>query len=130
MMVLLWPTEMPKLACAIAFIPACIGLFVAAFRGVILGWFFSNEYVVVLGGMCYSIYLLHYAAMVFLAKSLGAYLVLPGPLWVTTLAFLGLLVPLSIAPCVVFFAFIERPCMNRDWHRRLGSRLWSRLRLT
>jgi peptidoglycan/LPS O-acetylase OafA/YrhL len=129
MVALLWPADMSKLASALIFPPACIGLFVAAFRGVVLGWFFSNEYVVVLGGTCYSIYLLHYAVMVFLAKAFGASIVLPGPLWLTTFAFLGLLVPLSIAPCLVFFVLIERPCMNRDWHRRLGAQLKSRLRL-
>lgn len=124
---LLWPYEMPKLFSAILFVPACLGLFIAAFRGVICGAFFSSELVVVLGGMCYSIYLLHYGFIFALTKFIGQDLVLPGGLWLTTLAFLAVIVPASIAPCIAFFTLVERPCMRRNWHRELFAAVRTRL---
>lgn len=125
--VLLWPFEMPKVFSAIAFAPACLGLFVAAFRGVMFGTFFSSEFVVVIGGMCYSIYLLHYGAMIAMTRLVGQELVMPGGLWLTTLLFLIVIAPLSIAPCVAFFAIVEGPCMRRNWHRDLYARLRAKL---
>ena len=125
--VLLRPSEVPKLLSAIVFVPACLGLFVAAFRGVLFSSFFSSEFVVVVGGMWYSIYLLHYGVMVALTRFIGQELVLPGGLWLTTTLFLAVVVPASIAPCIAFFALVERPCMKRNWHRDLYSRLRAKL---
>jgi peptidoglycan/LPS O-acetylase OafA/YrhL len=124
---LLWPYEIPKLLAAIVFVPACLGLFLAAFRGVIFNAFFSSELIVVIGGMCYSIYLLHYGVMFALTRFIGQELVLPGGLWATTLVFLVVIVPASIGPCVAFFALVERPCMRRNWHRDLYASLRAKL---
>ncbi|HET9053575.1 MAG TPA: acyltransferase, partial [Cyclobacteriaceae bacterium] len=42
--------------------------FIALFKGKLINAFFTNTWIVIIGGMCYSIYLLHYALIALLAK--------------------------------------------------------------
>jgi peptidoglycan/LPS O-acetylase OafA/YrhL len=123
MVALLWPGDQTKLQAALVFVPACLALFAAAFRGFYLHAFFTNAWVVVLGGMCYSIYLLHYGVMIFATKAIGKFLVVSDQESLVTFAFLVIIVPISVAPCVVFYLLIEKPCMQRGWYGRLLGRL-------
>jgi peptidoglycan/LPS O-acetylase OafA/YrhL len=120
---LLWPGDQTKLQAALVFVPASLALFAAAFRGSYLHAFFTNAWVVVLGGMCYSIYLLHYGIMIFATKAIGKFLVVSDQESLVTFAFLVIIVPISVAPCVVFYLLIEKPCMQRGWYGRLLARL-------
>lgn len=116
---LLWPGEISRLSRTLMFPPACIALFASAFRGRAFNAFFTSPAVVVTGGMCYSIYLLHYGIMILAARVLGpSLLAVVGPAnvaWATTLLFVTI-VPISILPCVLFFVAVEKPCMRRGWH--------------
>ena len=122
---LLWPGESSELSHAIAFVPAVLALFAAAFRGRAFHRFFTNPWITVLGGMCYSIYLLHYGIMIVVAKVGGtALLQVAGveSIGSASLLFAALLIPVSVLPCVCFFVAVERPCMQRGWHLRLIGR--------
>jgi peptidoglycan/LPS O-acetylase OafA/YrhL len=121
--VLLWPDDESKFVRAISFVPSCIGLFIAAFRGRLFNAFFRSTWVVLIGGMCYSIYLLHYGIMIAISAKLGPRLVVDGPLWLTSAIFLMTIAPLSVLPCIVFYLLVERPCMRRGWHREVAGRL-------
>jgi peptidoglycan/LPS O-acetylase OafA/YrhL len=93
-------------------------LYCAAFRGPATRKVLSNRWLITIGGMCYSIYLLHYPLMILLARvtaGLGN-------------AQLLLFVPACVLAGAIFFAVIERPCMQRDWPQRLLS--WLRARRT
>lgn len=122
---LLWPGESPELVRSIVFVPAVLALFAAAFRGRAFHDFFTNPWITVLGGMCYSIYLLHYGIMILAAKVGGATLVrIAGveSIGSASLLFAALLIPVSVLPCVLFFVAVEKPCMQRGWHQRLIGR--------
>jgi peptidoglycan/LPS O-acetylase OafA/YrhL len=95
-----------------------IALALAAFRGRWVRRVLCARGVATVGGMCYSIYLLHYALLpplaAAIARALGG-----GPYaWEVTWQVL-LLVPLLVAASAVYFAAVERPFMRVSWTERL-----------
>jgi peptidoglycan/LPS O-acetylase OafA/YrhL len=107
-------------------------LYCAAFRGRLTNRFFSNRWIAAIGGMCYSIYLLHYeviSAVGRLTRRLGE----AAPYWIYLSVQFALVGASIVVICGAYFVAIEKPCMRRDWPRRLwdyGQRMvFARLRL-
>ena len=98
-------------------------LCVAAMRCVVLKWFFANKWVAVIGGMCYSIYLLHFIFIAVLFKVARRAILTNAPFFVNYGIQLLLVAVPVVAMCAVFFLLIERPCMDPDW----PSKLWVKL---
>lgn len=103
------------------FFPAAILLlYYAAFRGRYINRFFVNRWITAIGGMCYSIYLLHYEVI----SAVGRVLLHLGagiPYWLY-LSMQFLLVGSAIVlSCGLYFVLIEKPCMRRDWPQRLWN---------
>lgn len=96
-----------------------------AFRGLTLRRMLSNRWIVTIGGMCYSIYLLHYALFMLLSGALRPLDTIPTP--VALLGACVLLIPLGIVVGAGFFVLVERPCMDPSWPERLAAR-WTRAR--
>jgi peptidoglycan/LPS O-acetylase OafA/YrhL len=93
-------------------------LYCAAFRGRVINRFFCNRWIIAVGGMCYSIYLVHYAvisAVGRFTKALGAHL--PNPVYL--LLQLVLVGTVIVVVCGMYFVVLEKPCMRRDWPQRL-----------
>jgi peptidoglycan/LPS O-acetylase OafA/YrhL len=89
------------------------GLFMAVFKGYVFNYIFTREFIVVVGGMCYTIYLLHYPVIFVIMKIMSTLPMGSFALSITvnfTLSILGLL-----AVSAVFFKLIERPCMDKNW---------------
>lgn len=84
-----------------------LAAYVSTFRGVVFRSLFRNGFVTAVGGMCYSIYLLHYVAI-------QPVLRVSASIWLYLAVMLGL--------SSVFFLRIERPCMHREWPRGLVAR--------
>jgi peptidoglycan/LPS O-acetylase OafA/YrhL len=78
-----------------------------------------------IGGMCYSIYLLHNVFLnntLFLTKHLA-----PTGVYAADFALQALIMgPLVVVFSAVFFVLVERPCMDRSWPRHLAA--WVRTR--
>jgi peptidoglycan/LPS O-acetylase OafA/YrhL len=110
-------TQYPALFIALAFV-----LFCAAFRGTITSRALGTPIVATIGGMCYSIYLLHFALISIIGRH-----TLPiastSPQWVHLLVQSAIIVPPVLLVCGVYFALVERPCMERDWPQKLAARL-------
>ena len=95
-----------------------LGLYVALFRGVWLRRVLTNRVITTIGGMCYTIYLLHVA----LISAFGRFTT--G--WTATRHYAAhafanaaaLSVPV-LAVCAGYFVLVERPCMRRDWPQAL-----------
>jgi len=94
-------------------------LFVTVFRGRAGKAVFSLPLITTVGGMCYSIYLLHFVLISSVGKitkslrlgtNFGVYFALQ----------CAIVLPIVVAACAVFFIAIERPCMDRRW----PSKLW------
>jgi len=82
--------------------------FAGAFRGHLFRLFFRAPAVTAIGGMCYTIYLFHYQLIPPVVRIAGR---------LALLAYLPVLLIVSVA----YFLLIERPCMKKDWPRRLAA---------
>lgn len=83
--------------------------------------FLSYPFITNIGGMCYSIYMLHSPIIYVFGKyilrlNFSKYGVL------NFLMYLILLLSVILFISAIFFQLIERPCMERDWHKKLFNR--------
>lgn len=96
---------------------------VSAMRSLLLRRFFALEFVAVLGGMCYSIYLLHFIWIAVLFK-VTRHAIVANASFPVNLAIQLIVTGIpSVLLCVLFFVLIERPCMDPNW----PSKAWRRL---
>lgn len=94
------------------------GLFLSAFRGKLFNWFFTRPIIYLIGGMCYSIYLLHYALFSMLMPFTIKLSIHHG-YWADLLVQACIVFPIALIICGIFYLLIEKPCMNKDWPSQL-----------
>jgi peptidoglycan/LPS O-acetylase OafA/YrhL len=121
----LWPTvwQMGRNFGHVALPFIIVLLYLAAFRGKLCSWVFSNHVITNIGGMCYSIYLFHFL-IIYGVKHLTASLHLGDNFWVYYALQSALIIPAVLLFCGTFFLLIERPCMDREW----PAKLWAKVR--
>ncbi len=106
-----------------------IGIFLLFVSALFSHWFqrfFRIPVIAVIGGMCYTIYLLHYALIAFIADFTNHWVISQHyELYYLfhTLLFAAIVLFVS----AIFFLLIEKPCMRSDWPKRL--RQWFRQRI-
>ena len=93
--------------------------FVAVFRGRMTNRLFCNGWITTLGGMCYSIYLIHLELIAALARLIRHVVRPTGTLWVDFLVEGVPVLLVTLVVCIAFYYLVERPCMDRQWPRRL-----------
>ncbi len=93
------------------------GLYVALFYSVLARRLMRVPVLTVLGGMCYSIYLLHSTVIEAAGRLSAGWL--PTSFHATVFALFLYMAPLLLVICGVYFRLIERPCMRSDWPARL-----------
>jgi peptidoglycan/LPS O-acetylase OafA/YrhL len=99
-----------------------MALFAAAFRGPLTRRVLTNRWLATIGGMCYSIYLVHFVLLVSLRPAIaGIQGVAP---WMDVLIYVIVLLPIVVAVSAVFFVLVERPCMDPAWASRVAR--WAR----
>jgi peptidoglycan/LPS O-acetylase OafA/YrhL len=98
----------------------------ASFRGVWTRRLLSSSFLVTVGGMCYSIYLIHQPILDLIAPH--AVIPLPGvpSLALNTIFYTGVWGILILFVSAGYFLLIEKPCMRRDWPQRLAAWLKGR----
>lgn len=92
--------------------------YVAVFEG---GWtrrLFRLPFIVILGGMCYTIYLWHFFIIIVLRRPWFS-LFSPDSNPVDRLVYILAATVISVSISAVLFALIERPTMNPNWPRDL-----------
>jgi peptidoglycan/LPS O-acetylase OafA/YrhL len=94
------------------------GLMITAFKGKIWNCFYTRPWVYIIGGMCYSIYLLHYAFFHFLVPYTSKIQFGMGYKMDYLIQIL-IVVPFMLVVTTVFYLLVERPCMNKDWPIKL-----------
>ena len=85
-----------------------LGLYVSAFRSFAFRKMLNVGAIVTIGGMCYTIYLVHYPVISLAGK------VAKAPLAMVAIS----LVAIATAS-LLFFMLIERPCMDKTWPAKL-----------
>ena len=81
-----------------------------------------NAWLATIGGMCYSIYLLHFPLISYVGHKTLPLAQGRGPL-VHVLAQGIVILPVVLVVSSVYFVLIERPCMDRNWPRKLRERV-------
>lgn len=94
--------------------------FIGAFRGVLLHRIFTIEWVAIIGGMCYSLYLWHFFIIALVFK-LSRHAIVTHDLLVNFLIQSAIILPCILAFCLLYFVFIERPCMDPAWPQKLRA---------
>jgi peptidoglycan/LPS O-acetylase OafA/YrhL len=113
---------------AAAQVPCYLVLFLAAFEGAFFRRLLSLPWIFTIGGMCYTIYLIHLPILQVLTglimRTSGLVSFIPG------LAISAVVIsPVLFGVSVAFFLLIEKPCMNPNLYLTLcgfGSRPGSR----
>lgn len=95
-----------------------LALFVGVFKGTVSNWLFTRPIIYLIGGMCYTIYLLHYALFHVLVKFSVGISTGMGYWADFGLQFLFLF-PVMLLVSAVFYLLIEKPCMDKSWPSRL-----------
>jgi peptidoglycan/LPS O-acetylase OafA/YrhL len=95
---------------------------ISAFKGIAFNWFFTRPVIYVTGGMCYSIYLLHYAFLHLMVKFTKHLSLDQGYQSDLLLQFCIALPAIFIVSCV-FYLLFEKPCMDRNWPSKLAERV-------
>lgn len=114
-----WPKN---LSWKFIFITALFMTLYGCFRSIAVNQFFRNKWVSAIGGMCYSIYLLHLPAAEFFARVLTP--VTNGlPYSVRYIIGIAVFLPVLFVICTIFFLLIEKPCMDPLWPQKLWGRL-------
>lgn len=113
-----WVTGFGK---TILFVCLLSTLFVGAFRSGAFNRFIKRPWIMAIGGMCYSIYLLHLAiaqaSIELLLKTVPG--VQNSLAWFTAYALFFTVCLLLTVP--VFYLLIEKPCMDHTWPARLKN---------
>ncbi len=107
--------------------PVLTMLTAAAIRGHASRRVFGFTPVARIGGMCYSIYLVHYLLISLVGRLSGRVLVTDS-FAVNLLIQMAVLVPVVVAGSAVFFVIAERPFMTKHWPARVWSVLTGRPR--
>lgn len=93
-----------------------------AVRGTVFRIVFTNRWIAIIGGMCYSIYLVHVAVIVALSYRIQSWisprLDLLGAYAVETVLAGGAVLLFS----TLFYLWVERPCMDQNWPAHLMER--------
>jgi len=77
----------------------------------------SRQLITIIGGMCYSVYLLHLLIMSGVSQTLAAMPLLQGPVAVVMYAVLLLVAVVTFS--AIFYRLIEQPCMRKDWVKKV-----------
>ena len=97
---------------------ACIVAYCGVFKGVLLRRALTTRWVTLIGGMCYSIYLLHDVVLQRLlpvsTRALGT-----GDFAIDVTLQVLIAATAVLAVSVAYFLRVERPCMDRNWPTRL-----------
>jgi peptidoglycan/LPS O-acetylase OafA/YrhL len=104
---------------------ATIGLMIGVFKGSILNWLFTRPLIYVIGGMCYSIYLLHYAFLHLFTQLTVKISTGQGYLPDLGIQFI-IALPIVLIISSIFYLLIEKPCMDKHWPRKLMNWVGSR----
>jgi len=101
-------------------VPCYLVLFVAAFEGAFFRRFLSLPWIFTIGGMCYTIYLIHLPILQVLT---GIVIRISGLVSFVPALLISAVVtlPTLFVISVVFFLLIEKPCMNPMWPLRVGN---------
>jgi len=110
--------ELGKLS-EVLFVFGCLILFIFVLSNDFWKRIFAMKTISLIGGMCYSIYLLHYPIISFLGTYLSTIYLPKNQL--DFLIYFIILVPVILVLSAIFYLLIEKPCMDSAWPTKLKA---------
>ena len=107
--------ELARVAC---YASMFFGAFYGRWSPKVLGW----GWLPTIGGMCYTIYLVHLPIQQVVAPAAIRWLQ-PSTFAGAWLVGAAASMPTVVVVCIVFFLLVEKPCMRRNWPQHLWRRL-------
>jgi peptidoglycan/LPS O-acetylase OafA/YrhL len=93
--------------------------FISVFKSITFKGIICNRWITTIGGMCYSIYLIHYALIYFLMKCISRLELENFYLHLIIVFVFVLFVVLFCS--FIFFRFFERPFMDKNWWKKMKA---------
>jgi len=88
--------------------------FIAAFKGQTFNKILNQPITYLIGGMCYTIYLMHLPFLELVVSKTQIYLQ-PGSYWLTFLVYAVMLIPVTLLISAIFYLALEKPFMKKNW---------------
>jgi peptidoglycan/LPS O-acetylase OafA/YrhL len=98
----------------LVFNTAIFALFMSVFKGRITNAVYRWPIIFVIGGMCYTIYLIHFPVYMLLVKGSKG-LAFEGPYYANLAIQFAVLIPIVIGLSAVYFKLFEQPFMDKNW---------------
>lgn len=95
-------------------------VFISTFRGKLLNYFYTRKIIYIIGGMCYTIYLVHYIFIFYIMQFTVKIVI--GHNFIINLFIQAILVlPLLLIVCSMIFVLFEKPFMDKNWPSKIIS---------
>lgn len=94
-------------------------LMIGAFKGVLINMFFSNPLITTFGGMCYSIYLIHYGVIYGVQRIFTE--VRFDTALINYIFHITISTIMVVIISIIFFIYFERPFMDKHWPEKLKN---------
>ncbi len=105
-----------------AFVLSISLIIVSSFCGIVANKVARNPIIFTWGGMCYSIYLFHYI-LIHLFGKFTSQLHQSGVFTIDFIFHLGTTGVATMLACTIYYIFLERPCMDPQWPKKLKNAL-------
>lgn len=102
---------------------AIVLIYLGAARGTVGRRWLGNRWIALVGGACYSVYLLHVPLLQIASRVMLGAFDLSGRAGLAVVLVYLFLLPVVLVGCMVFYVAVERPCMSGDWPRRLVAQV-------
>ena len=102
--------------------PVILLAYVGAFKGKVSSWLLSRPLITSIGGMCYTIYLVHLPIMS-ATERLSIRIPWGAGFLSRFTADAIVAIPATLGISALIFVTLERPCMDPEWFARLRARL-------
>jgi len=93
-------------------------LLVSVFKSNIVNKVLTSPWIVAIGGMCYTIYLIHLPLMEFLiifTKKIE----FTNVFWINLTVQFCIMAPIILGISIWFYLKVEKPCMDKDWIKKI-----------
>lgn len=98
----------------------------SAFRATWFNRFITWPWITAIGGMCYTIYLVHLPIIELMIRY-SRNLYLTDIFTINFLLQFVILAPILMVVSIIYFLLIEKPCMHKDWPQRLRNFISAKL---
>lgn len=123
-MMFTWTEDLAK---SIVFMVALIGFLAGCLKGKLFNQLLTLQWVTIIGGMCYTIYLTHLPLLELIYSVIGKF-GYSSPYWLQLSISLIVALPIILFSSMIFYKYIEQPFMSQNALSRITRLITARLK--